>query len=164
MGHDHLRRHSLPQQRENHRETSKKLNSLGLNTGEQGWVLGFQRNKEETAEFIRSFSEAGSHEVVTSLFLSIKKKENENSKGSWLDFNDSALSKVHFIKIPEENIKAYAEVFKEALNFSGGYKIQGLASSFVSNIEGEMTNVIGIPMCLLSQMIIKAMHEAQWIP
>lgn len=34
---------------------------------------------------------------------------------------------------------------------AGGYGIQGIASTFVTRIEGDGNNVIGLPLCRLSQ-------------
>jgi len=33
---------------------------------------------------------------------------------------------------------------------AGGYGIQGIASTFVTRIEGDFNNVIGLPLCKLA--------------
>ncbi|PRT53436.1 Maf-like protein C3G6.03c [Wickerhamiella sorbophila] len=54
-------------------------------------------------------------------------------------------SKVKFRSdISDEEIEAYAKS-GEALDAAGGYKIQGGAKKFVENVEGDVFNVIGLP-------------------
>ncbi len=43
---------------------------------------------------------------------------------------------------------------------AGGYGIQEFAGTFVSRIDGEYSGVVGLPMCLLSQMLRELLGEA----
>ncbi|KAJ8929477.1 hypothetical protein NQ314_017830 [Rhamnusium bicolor] len=49
---------------------------------------------------------------------------------------------------------------EEAIQFitedkAGGYGIQGIAGSFVTRIDGDVNNVIGVPLCRLAQELKK---------
>jgi septum formation protein len=39
---------------------------------------------------------------------------------------------------------------------AGGYAIQGLASRFVTRVEGSYSNVVGLPISLVYQMCTRA--------
>jgi len=45
---------------------------------------------------------------------------------------------------------------------AGGYAIQGLASSLICSINGSFTNVIGLPMYELSNLIIEGILTLDW--
>jgi septum formation protein len=45
---------------------------------------------------------------------------------------------------------------RESNDKAGGYAIQGLASRFVTRIDGSYSNVVGLPMALVYQMCTEA--------
>lgn len=45
---------------------------------------------------------------------------------------------------------------REPYDKAGGYAIQGLASRFVSGIEGSSSNVVGLPVELVYRLIARA--------
>lgn len=59
---------------------------------------------------------------------------------------------VTFRPLTAEEIRAYAAT-GEPLDKAGAYGYQGLASLFVERIEGDYFNVVGLPLCLLGQML-----------
>jgi septum formation protein len=44
----------------------------------------------------------------------------------------------------------------ESMDKAGGYGIQGLASRFVTRIDGSYSNVVGLPMAVVYRMCTKA--------
>ena len=64
-------------------------------------------------------------------------------------------TKVHFRELTRDEINAYIES-GEPLDKAGAYGIQGLGRLFVSGIEGDFFNVMGLPVCRL-YLILKAL-------
>jgi septum formation protein len=59
---------------------------------------------------------------------------------------------VAFRDLADHEIAAYVES-GEWEDRAGGYAVQGLGSSLVARIDGDLSNVIGLPIPLLSSMI-----------
>jgi len=60
---------------------------------------------------------------------------------------------VEFGHIPPSAIDEYSKN-KLHQNMSGGYAIEGVASSFVRSLKGSFTNVIGLPMNLFTTIVL----------
>ena len=63
-----------------------------------------------------------------------------------------ASTLVHFAEITDEEIEAYV-ASTEPLYVAGGFTIDGLGSPFVTKIEGDHHNVVGISLPLLRTML-----------
>jgi septum formation protein len=48
----------------------------------------------------------------------------------------------------------------EGIGKAGGYAIQGKAALFVEGIQGDYTNVVGLPLALTSRMLED--HGVRW--
>jgi len=59
---------------------------------------------------------------------------------------------VTFRLLSENEIDNYIKT-KEPFDKAGGYGIQGLGATFVSGINGDYNNVVGLPLCSLSQCL-----------
>ena len=59
---------------------------------------------------------------------------------------------VRFRALTEEEISAYLAT-GESMDKAGAYGIQGFGSMLVSRIRGDYFNVVGLPICRLSQML-----------
>jgi septum formation protein len=59
---------------------------------------------------------------------------------------------VHFAKISDDEIEAYVAT-GEPLKVAGAFTIDGLGGPFVSGIEGDHHNVVGISLPLLREML-----------
>jgi len=68
---------------------------------------------------------------------------------------EHAVTDVTFLPLDAGDIDAYV-ASGEWRGKAGAYAIQGLAGMFVSEVHGEYSNVVGLPLCLLSQMFRKA--------
>ena len=61
-------------------------------------------------------------------------------------------SRVHFRPLEDEEIARYIRS-GEPMDKAGAYGAQGLGALFVSRIEGDFFNVMGLPLCRLGQML-----------
>ncbi|MBX9603555.1 MAG: Maf family protein [Bryobacteraceae bacterium] len=65
---------------------------------------------------------------------------------------DSVTTRVVFGPLSDREIEEYA-ASGEPMDKAGAYAIQGLASKFIERIEGDYTNVVGLPVPLLYRML-----------
>ncbi|QGN35214.1 nucleoside triphosphate pyrophosphatase [Microlunatus sp. Gsoil 973] len=70
----------------------------------------------------------------------------------------SAATTVHFANLSDAEIDAYIAT-GEPLQVAGGFTVDGIGGPFVSGIEGDQHNVVGISLPLLREMIIAAGHS-----
>lgn len=64
----------------------------------------------------------------------------------------SAVTRVRMRRLSKAEISAYVGL-GEGIGKAGGYAIQGRAALFVESIEGDYTNVVGLPLALTSEML-----------
>jgi len=108
-----------------------------------GDILGKPSSPEHAAQMLRKLSGA-THRVITGVCLvqapdQIKAIEHETTR-------------VTFRKLEEEEIRAYV-ASREPLDKAGGYAIQGLASKFITHIDGCYFNVVGLPVPLVYELL-----------
>lgn len=65
---------------------------------------------------------------------------------------DTASTVVHFADISDAEIDAYVAT-GEPLHVAGGFTIDGLGGAFVTGIEGDHHNVVGISLPLLRELV-----------
>ena len=63
-----------------------------------------------------------------------------------------ASTLVHFAELADEDIEAYV-ASTEPLQVAGGFTIDGLGGPFISGIEGDHHNVVGLSLPLLRSML-----------
>ena len=68
-----------------------------------------------------------------------------------VEIAEIASTKVNFSELTQSEIDDYV-ASGEPLNVAGGFTLDGLSSAFISSIEGDYTNVIGLSVPLLRQM------------
>ena len=93
-------------------------------------ILGKPAGDEDAARMLRLLS-GRVHEVLTAVVL------NEEVAVE--------RTRVEFARVDEEEIRWYV-ASGEPRDKAGAYAIQGLASRFVTRIEGSYSNVVGLPM------------------
>ncbi|MDD5788978.1 MAG: Maf family protein [Spirochaetia bacterium] len=106
-------------------------------------ILGKPENQEQAAEYLKKL-QGSTHKVVTGLALF-------NGELHYMS-NRTSITKVTFSKMSEEEIKWYVST-GEWHGAAGGYRIQGLASCFISKIEGTNSSVMGLPIFELYDML-----------
>ncbi len=62
------------------------------------------------------------------------------------------ITDVYFRDLTQDEILSYIAT-GEPMDKAGAYGIQGLAALFVERVEGDYCNVIGLPVCRLSQIL-----------
>lgn len=106
-----------------------------------GCLLGKPADEAEAAAMLRRLS-GRDHRVHTGVTL---------ARGDRL-LSRAEQTTVRFRPLSEGEIAAYV-ASKEPMDKAGAYAIQGLASLFIRGIEGDYFNVVGLPLCLLGQML-----------
>lgn len=62
------------------------------------------------------------------------------------------MTRVHFVELSDAEIDAYVAT-KEPLDKAGAYAIQGYGGMFIDRFEGSYSNVVGLPMATLRNML-----------
>ena len=99
-------------------------------------IYGKPAEREEAAKMLKSLS-GKQHEVITSIAL-------YNGREGKIDCR-SASCTVTFAPMSEEEIEWYLNT-NEWQGVAGAYRIQGLASCFISQIKGCTSTVAGLPL------------------
>lgn len=68
-----------------------------------------------------------------------------------IEISDVATTQVNFSKLSDLEIDDYV-ASGEPLGVAGGFTLDGLSSAFISSIEGDYTNVIGLSIPLVRRM------------
>lgn len=67
---------------------------------------------------------------------------------------DYDITFVHMRPLNDKEIKTYIES-REGADKAGSYAIQETAESYVNKIEGDYDNVVGLPVALVKQLILR---------
>lgn len=70
-------------------------------------------------------------------------------------FSDVATTRVTMRPIDQGEIAAYVATGEPA-DAAGGYAIQGRAAVFVDRIDGDYSNVVGLPLALTRRLLVEA--------
>lgn len=70
----------------------------------------------------------------------------------WTSVDDAETTMVRMDKIGDEELRAYV-ASGEPMDKAGAYAIQGIASRWISRIEGCYFNVVGLPVPLVYRML-----------
>jgi septum formation protein len=109
----------------------------------EGEILGKPGTAAGARKMLRKLS-GRSHSVITG-FSIIDTAENKG-------LSRSVETEVHIRELTLAEIDAYVES-AEPLDKAGAYAIQGLGAVFVESIEGDFYNVIGLPLCSLTEAL-----------
>lgn len=111
----------------------------------KGEVLGKPRDEEDALRML-ALLENDLHEVYTGVCV-IDAAGHEHVG---VDKTD-----VRFIPITKQEMLAYVDS-KEPFGKAGAYAIQGIAGMFISGIVGSYSNVIGLPLHLVKNLLSEA--------
>jgi septum formation protein len=106
-------------------------------------ILGKPRDKEDAVAMLLSLS--GKEHLVETAFCLCHGE-------SAVERLHSTVTKVRFVDFDESVAWAYAAT-GEGLDKAGAYGIQGKGAVLVRTIEGSYSNVVGLPLCELHQVL-----------
>ena len=106
-----------------------------------GTILGKPRDDVDAAAMLRRLS-GRPHEVVTGVSL----------RGSGWEVNRVEATTVQFLQLTDADIRWYVES-GEGRDKAGAYAIQGLASRFIPGIQGSYSNVVGLPVAAVHELL-----------
>jgi septum formation protein len=108
-------------------------------------VLGKPRTDYEARKMLRALN-GQAHSVITGFTI----LDTETGKV----VSRSVETRVHMRKLTLKDIDRYVRS-KEPLGKAGGYAIQGLGAVLVERIDGDYSNVVGLPLSALVECLEK---------
>ncbi|MGZ4816019.1 MAG: Maf family protein, partial [Terriglobales bacterium] len=104
-------------------------------------VLGKPADADDAARMLRMIA-GRAHQVITSVCL----------LGNGIEDVRSETTTVFVTEISEHEIAGYI-ASGEPMDKAGAYGIQGLASRWIPRVEGDYSNVVGLPIALVYRML-----------
>jgi len=119
-----------------------------------GKVMGKPENKERAFEMLCRLN-GKSHNVITAIAVTNSDKSVPET--------GYKVTGVQFHKVSEKSILEYINT-GESFDKAGAYAIQGKGSFLIRSFNGCYNNVVGLPLCLLIDLLKKAGIEgkADW--
>lgn len=112
-------------------------------------ILGKPTDQADAVRMLEMLS-GRTHQVMTA--VCVKTADTELAEVSVTD--------VTFRRLHEGEAKAYA-ASGEPMDKAGSYGIQGAGGLFVSGIDGDYYGVMGLPICMLSEMLRQVCGETE---
>ena len=106
-------------------------------------ILGKPGSPKEAFAILQSLS-GRAHEVISGYALLDRQSRLEKS--------GTVTTVVHFKQLSEEEIHGYITT-GESSDKAGAYAIQGIGAFMVKSIEGSYTNVVGLPLCEVVELL-----------
>jgi septum formation protein len=104
-------------------------------------IFGKPKNEQEALRMLRMLS-GRNHQVTTGVCLT----------GAGFCDMASETTRVCMAPLSEDELRSYL-ASGEYCDKAGAYAIQGLASRWISRIEGDYFNVVGLPVSLVYRML-----------
>jgi len=108
-----------------------------------GEILGKPKDEEEAFAMLSQMS-GRVHRVFTGFCVL------DASDGS--EYSEAVESKVRFKHLTPEEIRGYIKT-GEPMDKAGAYAVQGRGSYMIKEIQGSYTNVVGLPLCELVEVL-----------
>ena len=106
-----------------------------------GQILGKPTDPADATRMLRMLS-GREHQVITGVCIVASGRPSLASE----------TTKVTMSEIPEKEIADYVAT-GEPMDKAGAYAIQGIASRWIPRIEGDYSNVVGLPVALVYRML-----------
>ena len=114
-----------------------------------GRALGKPGDLEESFRMLKMLS-GKSHEVITGVALVCKGK---NFSEVWSD-----VSRVKFKLLPDADIREYTSLVN-TLDKAGAYAVQEHGELIIDRFDGELENIIGLPLIRLKQLLHELLQK-----
>ncbi len=115
-------------------------------------ILGKPRDAAAAGSMLRLLS-GRMHKVVTGVCLVAPSMRNFESNPDGREaITVSETTLVTMCKISDEEIRDYVAT-GEPMDKAGAYAIQGIASRWIGSIEGDYSNVVGLPVARVYAML-----------
>ena len=112
-----------------------------------GQILGKPTDAADAARMLRLLS-GREHQVITGVCLVVSAQPSVASETTLVTVSE----------ITEKDIAGYV-ASGEPMDKAGAYAIQGLASRWIPRIEGDYSNVVGLPVALVLRMLRERASE-----
>jgi septum formation protein len=106
-------------------------------------ILGKPKSREEAKKMLRRLS-GKEHRVLTGFSV--------HHLGRGKGDREAVQTSVKVKKLTQAEMEWYVET-GEPFDKAGGYAVQGIGSFMIESIKGSYTNVVGLPICELIQML-----------
>ena len=113
-----------------------------------GEILGKPADEEDAKEMLRKIS-GRTHQVYTGVALMQKEAGNVMRKGLFSEKTDVTVAELDDLDIDEYIASG------EPMDKAGAYGIQGSFAKFVKRIDGEYSNVVGLPLAAVYSRLKK---------
>ena len=110
----------------------------------EGQILGKPKDREDALRMLRLI-QGKEHQVITGVTVILKEKKKT--------IRFAEVTKVYVYPMTEGQIESYADS-EEPMDKAGAYGIQGRFAAYVSGIEGDYNNVVGLPVGRLYQEVL----------
>ena len=115
-----------------------------------GRILGKPVDAEQAAAMLRTLS-GRRHQVMTGLTVAVRLPVRDE-QARVHQRTAIQITDVDFAPLSDEEIAWYV-ASGEPADKAGAYAVQGLASRFIRRVEGSYSNVVGLPVAVLYQML-----------
>jgi len=110
-----------------------------------GSILGKPKNREEALEMLRHLS-GQRHQVLTGFSV--------RHLGKGIGDREAVETAVKMKALRPTEMEWYVQT-GEPFDKAGGYAVQGIGSFMIESIQGSYSNVVGLPLCELLEMLVR---------
>jgi septum formation protein len=110
-----------------------------------GTILGKPRSRDEARHMLVRLS-GKTHQVLTGFAVCCMARS--------YNYSDTVKTDVRFKTLAPEEIEWYIHT-PEPFDKAGAYAIQGLGTFLVKSISGSYTNVVGLPVCEVMELLLR---------
>lgn len=114
-----------------------------------GEILGKPQNRADARRMISGLQNTAHHVLSGIAFCYVDAQGNRKGAVS------HASTAVHFGPMSDEDIELYLDS-GEPYDKAGAYAIQGLAGRWITGIEGDYFNVVGLPVNVMCELCLQA--------
>lgn len=109
--------------------------------------LGKPRDEEDAFRILSNLS-GNRHRVITGVTI-LRYKD-----GNWVEISFTETTNVNMAHMSDDEIREYIST-GEPMDKAGAYAIQGIGAKFVESIDGDYSNVVGLPVPKLYSILRK---------